>query len=85
MSWGVQVLVEGMLATKCPIALVTLEDMSWGIQVLLQCALAAEVSITRLTVLGHFAQRCLGVVVQAGILFDVPAKRKSLCTEMSSL
>ena len=59
MSWGVQGLVEGLLATKCPIALVTLEDVSWGIQVLLQCALAAEVSITRLTVLGHFAQRLL--------------------------
>jgi hypothetical protein len=42
-SWGVQVLIEGLLATKCPIALVTLKDVSQGIQVLLQCALAAEV------------------------------------------
>jgi len=56
---GVKVLLKRLLTAKFPITLVAFEDVSWGIQVLLQCMLAAEVSITRLTVLGHFAQRLL--------------------------
>jgi hypothetical protein len=59
MSWGIEVLVEGLLRVECLVALVALEDVSRGIQALLQCVLAAEVSITRLTVVGHFAQRLL--------------------------
>jgi len=33
----------------------TFEEVSWGIEVLLQCPLTTEGSVTRLTVLGHFA------------------------------
>jgi hypothetical protein len=58
-SWGVQVLVEGLLSVECPIALLTFEEVGWGIEVLLQCPLTIEASITRLAVLGHFAQRLL--------------------------
>ena len=59
MSWGIEVLVEGLLRVECPIALLTFEEASWGVEVLLQCPLIVEGSITRLTVLGHFAQRLL--------------------------
>ena len=57
---GVEVLVEGVLSAKWPIALVTLKDVSWGIQVLLQCSLTAEVSIATMTVFGRF---CSTIVV----------------------
>ena len=48
-------LIEGLLRVKCPIALLTFKEVSWGTEVLLQCLLTTEGSITRLTVLGHFA------------------------------
>jgi hypothetical protein len=47
--------LRGLPSSKCPTALVTLEDVSLGIQVLLRCALAAKVSITVLTVLSYFS------------------------------
>jgi hypothetical protein len=59
MGWGVEVLVEGLLGAECLIALVAFGEATWGIEVLLQCPLIITGSITRLTVLGHFAQRLL--------------------------
>jgi hypothetical protein len=57
-GWGVEVLIEGLLAAKWPITILTLVHwcVNWGIQVLLQCSLTTEVLITTLTVLGHFAR-----------------------------
>jgi hypothetical protein len=58
-GWEIDVLVEGLLRVECPIALLTFEGVTWGIEVLLQCPQTMEGSTTRLTVLGHFAQRLL--------------------------
>ncbi len=55
-GWRIEMLVEGVLVAERTVAL---KDVSWRIQALLQCMLAAEVSITRLTVLGYFAQLLL--------------------------
>jgi hypothetical protein len=80
-SWGVEVLVEGLLTAEAPIALVTLEywSVSWGIYVLLQCSLTVEVSIATLTVFGHFRSTIASTLSPklgyfSSIIWDLPTR-----------
>ena len=44
--WGVQVLLESLLATEAPVTVFAVESVCWGAQVLLESLLATEASVT---------------------------------------